>query len=327
MAISELTPRPTRIARWKVGLLLVEDERPTRESLAKQLEAEGYFVKVAERGAEAIRIAREPEIQIVLLDIAMPGRYDGIVAASKIREESPEKAILFVTAWGTNEGYRRRATQLGLDDVEWVTKPSTRPERQVLFESIWRTARNVEKVRISRFLGAAEAAGLKPQPLLRVLPQLDPDWTELVDELRRETRPAGARALVAELLEQLAEIHSILAHRSGDLQALQLAFGPFKEEVLGRLWSVHEDCDPHYRRIAVQIQTAVQGISSLTLSEEQVTGLEFALRRLAQEEIGNEDVRLCERALRRGGIETLLDYGQRGKQLIALYHQEEEGES
>jgi CheY-like chemotaxis protein len=53
-------------------VLIVEDDRDTRESLAALLEAEGYRVLEAEHGAVALDVLRRSPVCIILLDIFMP---------------------------------------------------------------------------------------------------------------------------------------------------------------------------------------------------------------------------------------------------------------
>lgn len=63
---------PARLAFWGAGVLIVEDDADTRESLVAVLEGEGYAVREAEDGAEALRVLRSSAVCIVLLDIFMP---------------------------------------------------------------------------------------------------------------------------------------------------------------------------------------------------------------------------------------------------------------
>ena len=54
-------------------ILIVDDEPPMRKYLAANLKARGYDVLVAEDGSEALKLIAEHPIDLLLLDIMMPG--------------------------------------------------------------------------------------------------------------------------------------------------------------------------------------------------------------------------------------------------------------
>ena len=68
-------------------ILICDDERDIVAALKIYLEAEGYETLCAYSGDDALRLLRENEVQLVLMDIMMPG-LDGIAATAKLREES-----------------------------------------------------------------------------------------------------------------------------------------------------------------------------------------------------------------------------------------------
>jgi CheY-like chemotaxis protein len=62
-------------------ILVVDDDRDTRESFAELFRLEGYSVAVAADGAEALKIVQtQPEISLVFLDVGMPGMSGFAVA-------------------------------------------------------------------------------------------------------------------------------------------------------------------------------------------------------------------------------------------------------
>jgi CheY-like chemotaxis protein len=76
-------------------ILIVDDFATFRASARGLLEAEGFVVVgEAENGANAIRLARELEPEVVLLDVHLPD-FDGFEVAERLRElESPPIVIL-----------------------------------------------------------------------------------------------------------------------------------------------------------------------------------------------------------------------------------------
>ena len=78
-------------------LLIAEDDRGVRESLARALQYEGYQVVVAADGREAVQVARAGSLDAVVLDVMMP-ELDGLEVARKLRLEGNRIPILMLTA-------------------------------------------------------------------------------------------------------------------------------------------------------------------------------------------------------------------------------------
>ncbi|MZP31238.1 response regulator [Heliobacterium undosum] len=99
-------------------VLLVEDEEKIRRMLRLFLEQESFCVVEAEEGRPALEILRQGKVDLVILDLMMPG-LDGWTTCRKIREFS-EVPILILTARG-EESDRVLGFELGADD--YVIKP------------------------------------------------------------------------------------------------------------------------------------------------------------------------------------------------------------
>ena len=83
-------------------ILVVDDELSMREFLAILLEGEGYQVDQAECAEDALRCMEQGRYELVLSDVSMPG-LDGIELLARIKAESPETAVLLITAFSTAE--------------------------------------------------------------------------------------------------------------------------------------------------------------------------------------------------------------------------------
>jgi two-component system nitrogen regulation response regulator NtrX len=100
-------------------ILIVDDEQGIRKSLAGLLSDEGYEASVAADGEAALATLREQPPDLVLLDIAMPGR-DGIDVLEEVRRAWPRLPVIVMSGHGTIET-AVRATQLGAFD--FIEKP------------------------------------------------------------------------------------------------------------------------------------------------------------------------------------------------------------
>ena len=74
-------------------VLVCDDEKDIVAALKIYLEAEGYDVLTAYNGREALEVCAQKQVDLILLDIMMPG-MDGIVTMSRLRETSNVPVIL-----------------------------------------------------------------------------------------------------------------------------------------------------------------------------------------------------------------------------------------
>lgn len=80
------------------NILIVEDERSIASFLRRGLVFEGYDVRVTDSGAEALQITRDTEVDLIVLDIMLPGEVDGVEVCRRIREAGDQVPILMLTA-------------------------------------------------------------------------------------------------------------------------------------------------------------------------------------------------------------------------------------
>ncbi|MGC2325794.1 MAG: sigma-54 dependent transcriptional regulator, partial [Candidatus Sulfotelmatobacter sp.] len=101
------------------AVLIVDDETEIRESLQTLLEMDGYAVETAESGEEGlVRIGEHP-FDLILLDLALPGR-NGLEILGEIRAHDSRLPVIMITAYGTVEN-AVRAMQAGA--ANFVQKP------------------------------------------------------------------------------------------------------------------------------------------------------------------------------------------------------------
>ena len=83
-------------------ILLVDDEKDFVEMLSLRLQEGGDKVKCAYNGKECLKALGENDIDVVLLDIKMPG-MDGIEALKVIKKKFPITEVIMLTGHGTTE--------------------------------------------------------------------------------------------------------------------------------------------------------------------------------------------------------------------------------
>lgn len=101
-----------------INVLVVDDEKPLRDFVRRNLDVRGYKVLTASNGLEALAIFNNENIQLVIMDIMMP-HMDGLETTRRIRQQS-HIPIIILTAMG-EESDKVRAFDLGADD--YLTKP------------------------------------------------------------------------------------------------------------------------------------------------------------------------------------------------------------
>lgn len=99
-------------------ILICDDERDIVSALKIYLEAEGYSCVCCYSGQEAIEALEKNDVQLILLDIMMPG-MDGIAVINKIREQS-NVPVIFLSAKAEDTD-KILGLNMGADD--YVTKP------------------------------------------------------------------------------------------------------------------------------------------------------------------------------------------------------------
>ena len=120
--------------------LVVDDEKLIVKGIKFSLEQDGYEVDVAYDGSEALKMAKEKEYDIVLLDVMLP-EMDGMEVCQAIREFS-EMPIIMLTAKGTDMD-KILGLEYGADD--YITKPFNILEVKARIKAIIR--RNSKKAK------------------------------------------------------------------------------------------------------------------------------------------------------------------------------------
>lgn len=86
----------------EITLLIIDDEKPIRESLYRTLRQEDYGVRLAVNGAEGLRFLESEHIDLAVVDMVLPD-CNGVDLLKQIKNQWPEVEVLLVTAYGTIE--------------------------------------------------------------------------------------------------------------------------------------------------------------------------------------------------------------------------------
>lgn len=115
------------------SIMIVDDEKNTREGLKWVLESTGAEITLAENGEQAlVRLGSQP-VDVVLSDLKMP-RMDGMELLEHVKEEFPETDFVILTGHGTVET-AVQAMKRGAFD--YLIKPVNIEELQLLVERIF----------------------------------------------------------------------------------------------------------------------------------------------------------------------------------------------
>lgn len=98
-------------------ILVVDDEPPICELLARYLQPEGYSVLIAGSVDQALNLLDGQRVDLILLDLHMPGAHDGEELLFDLRDRGSDVPIIVVSGWVDDE-----ATLVHPDCVHGVVK-------------------------------------------------------------------------------------------------------------------------------------------------------------------------------------------------------------
>ena len=110
--MTHTAPRPNKI-------LVVDDDTRIRDLLRRYLSQEGFDILLAEDGKALTRIMQRETVDLIVLDLMMPGE-DGLSICRRLRAESDVTPVIMLTAKGSDVD-RIVGLEVGADD--YLTKP------------------------------------------------------------------------------------------------------------------------------------------------------------------------------------------------------------
>ena len=132
----------THASEVEARLLVVDDEPNIRELLATSLRFAGFEVHAAADGNSALRLARDLDPDLLVLDVMLPD-MDGFTVTRRLREKGQHMPVLFLTARDDTQDKVQGLT-VGGDD--YVTKPFSLEEVVARIRAILRRTSPAEEL-------------------------------------------------------------------------------------------------------------------------------------------------------------------------------------
>ena len=243
------SPKRRHALAWRV--LVVDDEKKVCELFYRLLDREGYEVRTASSGQEALQILRDFPADLVITDMVMP-RMDGMQLLAYVKEQYPDLDVIMATGYGTIEdaveAMRRGA-------YNFITKPFKAAELMQMTEQCLR-ARHVEREQLvlSRSVSVLELTRSLTRSMdVNVLPSR-------AAELARENFEVDSATILSYRPGQ--ESFSLLAHSGAALPSWNSADS---SEMMNRsARAAHDneivfDVDPHTGDCTAHVPLVLEG--------------------------------------------------------------------
>jgi len=162
-------------------VLIADDEKNIRSSLATTFRLEGYRVEAAENGRAALALAERGGIDLIFLDLQMP-EMDGFETLRELRRRGHGTPVVFLTAHGTIE---RAVEAVRLGAFDFIEKP---PHAEKILLVARNALRQADLEEENRELRSDEASRYD-------MIGSSPPMLELFEQIRR-TAPTQARVLI-----------------------------------------------------------------------------------------------------------------------------------
>ncbi len=211
-------------------ILIVDDEKNVRLTLAQALEPLEFEIATAADGEEALAKLGEKQFELILLDLKMPG-MDGMEVLRRVRASRPNIKIIIITAHGTIDS-SVEAMKLGA--VDFIQKPFAANEiRELVRKVLDRDAIAAEKAENyeAHIESAKKCIGEQ---------QFDAAEEHVRQAIALDSTKAEAPNLLGALIEMQGDWLEALKHYRAAL-ALDPAYKP-ADENLERIVMRHERC-------------------------------------------------------------------------------------
>jgi len=151
-----------------LNLMLVDDEERFLSTTAKLIQRRGHHVITASSGPEALAMLARQDVEVVILDVKMPG-MDGLEVLREIRVRFPLVGVIMLTGHGTIESAVEGMKSGAFD---FVTKPCDLDDLLAKAEEVAASRRGLEeKIRLAQLMKSFRS----PRQLVK---EADGGWEE-----------------------------------------------------------------------------------------------------------------------------------------------------
>jgi DNA-binding NtrC family response regulator len=180
-----------------IKILVVDDDEIIREVVSSLLIGEGYSVRAAKDGLDAVKLLKTEEVHLVITDLRMPGA-DGIEVLKESLKLDADRAVIILTAYGTIDTALKAIREGAYD---YMTKPFKMEEMVIRVHNACERTRMVLKIKtLTKILREimADAVFLKSSDTYR---SRIGDWIENVEQMKNlEILEQAEAALIKERL-------------------------------------------------------------------------------------------------------------------------------
>lgn len=139
-----------------IRVLLVDDEENLIEYLSKRLLKQGFTVKAAFSGEEAVMVAKEQHFDVAVVDLKMPG-IDGVETQRRLKDVQPFLQCIVLTGHGSIES----ALESGQEDAfTYLLKPVEHDELVAAIEKAYKKKVEVQEKEFKEKVEQLYASGL-----------------------------------------------------------------------------------------------------------------------------------------------------------------------
>ncbi|MCR4289976.1 MAG: sigma-54 dependent transcriptional regulator [Candidatus Scalindua sp.] len=121
------------MANNKKQILVVEDDEYVLGSIKSVLDDEGYNVKTASNGLEALNLYRKAPYTLVVSDLKMP-QMDGFELLKQLKDEYPDVSLILMTAYGS---VRTAVEAMKIGAYDYLTKPVSPEELRLVVRRVF----------------------------------------------------------------------------------------------------------------------------------------------------------------------------------------------
>ncbi len=151
-----------------IRVLLVDDEENLIEYLSKRLLKQGFTVKAAFSGEEAVMVAKEQHFDVAVVDLKMPG-IDGVETQRKLKDIQPFLQCIVLTGHGSIES----ALESGQEDAfTYLLKPAEHDDLIAAIKKAYKKKTEIQEKEFKEKVEQLYASGLGAHGIRKAIADL-----------------------------------------------------------------------------------------------------------------------------------------------------------